>query len=64
MRTGYGGLLRMNPAFFDYGLKDLLPLRTKDPDEGCTRLNRSQYCFDAGRLNYYISLKLFTFTSL
>lgn len=54
----------MNPAFFDYGLKDLLPLRTKDPDEGCTRLNRSQYCFDAGRLNYFISLKLFTFTSL
>lgn len=38
----------MNPAFSDYGLKDLLPLRLKDPDEGCTRLNRSQYCFDAG----------------
>lgn len=42
----------MNPAFQDYGLKDLLPLRLKDPDEGCTRLNRSQYCFDAGILNY------------
>lgn len=50
LRTGYGGLLRMNPAFADHGLKDLLPLRLKDPDEGCTRLNRSQYCFDAGKL--------------
>lgn len=50
LRTGYGGLLRMNPAFADHGLKDLLPLRLKDPDEGCTRLNRSQYCFDAGML--------------
>lgn len=48
LRTGYGGLLRMNPAFADYGLKDLLPLRLKDPDEGCTRVNRTQYCFDAG----------------
>lgn len=53
LRTGYGGLLRMNPAFSDYGLKDLLPLRLKDPDEGCTRLNRSQYCFDAGIINYH-----------
>lgn len=42
----------MNPAFSDYGLKDLLPLRLKDPDEGCTRFNRSQYCFDAGILTY------------
>lgn len=48
LRTGYEGLLRMNPAFADYGLKDLLPLRLKDPDEGCTRVNRTQYCFDAG----------------
>lgn len=41
----------MNPAFKNHGLKDLLPLRLKDPDEGCTRLNRSQFCFDAGRSN-------------
>lgn len=40
----------MNPAFAEYGLKDLLPLRLKDPDEGCTRFNRSQYCFDAGNI--------------
>lgn len=43
----------MNPAFSDYGLKDLLPLRLKNPDEGCTRVNRSQYCFDAGTYIIY-----------
>lgn len=48
LRTGFGGLLRMNPAFAEYGLKDLLPLKLHIPDEGCTRSNRSQYCFDAG----------------
>lgn len=42
----------MNSVFVNYGLKDLLPLRLKDPDEGCTRLNRSQYCFDAGILKF------------
>jgi len=52
LRSGYGGLLRMNSVFVNYGLKDLLPLRLKDPDEGCTRLNRSQYCFDAGILKF------------
>jgi len=44
----------MNPAFIDHGLKDLLPLRLKDPDEGCTRVNRSQYCFDAGIILFYV----------
>lgn len=48
LRTGLGGLLRMNPAFKNHGLKDLLPSKIQDPDEGCTRLNPSQYCFDAG----------------
>ncbi|KAG8229280.1 hypothetical protein J437_LFUL009641 [Ladona fulva] len=41
LRAGYSGLLRMNPAFSDYGLKDLLPLKLDIPDEGCTRPNRS-----------------------
>lgn len=48
LRTGYGGLLRMNPVFSEYGLKDLLPLKLDIPDEGCTRPNRSMYCFEAG----------------
>ncbi|XP_018048893.1 PREDICTED: uncharacterized protein LOC108687560 isoform X1 [Atta colombica] len=50
LRTGYGGLLRMNPVFAEYGLKDLLPLKLDIPDEGCTRPNRSLYCFEAGEI--------------
>ncbi|XP_070516525.1 uncharacterized protein Cysu, partial [Cardiocondyla obscurior] len=50
LRSGYGGLLRMNPVFSEYGLKDLLPLKLDIPDEGCTRPNRSMYCFEAGEI--------------
>lgn len=39
----------MNPVFEEYGLKDLLPLKLDIPDEGCTRPNKSMYCFDAGK---------------
>lgn len=38
----------MNPVFSEYGLKDLLPLKLDIPDEGCTRPNKSMYCFEAG----------------
>lgn len=38
----------MNPVFAEYGLKDLLPLKLDIPDEGCTRPNRSMFCFEAG----------------
>ncbi|KAJ8968839.1 hypothetical protein NQ317_005307 [Molorchus minor] len=50
LRSGVGGLLRMNPAFDQYGLKDLLPLKLDVPDEGCTRPNASMYCFEAGEI--------------
>lgn len=43
----------MNPVFSEYGLKDLLPLKLDIPDEGCTRPNRSMYCFEAGNLYFY-----------
>lgn len=43
----------MNPVFTEYGLKDLLPLKLDIPDEGCTRPNRSMYCFEAGNLYLY-----------
>ncbi|MPC88770.1 Peroxidasin [Portunus trituberculatus] len=29
-------------------MKDLLPLKLNEPDEGCIRPNRDVYCFDAG----------------
>ncbi|XP_039276862.1 chorion peroxidase [Nilaparvata lugens] len=50
LRSGYGGQLRMNPVFSEYGLKDLLPLKLDVPDEGCTRTNASQFCFEAGEI--------------
>ncbi|XP_065349910.1 peroxidase [Cloeon dipterum] len=50
LRAGYGGLLRMNPVFSEYGLKDLLPLKLDIPDEGCLRPNKSMYCFEAGEI--------------
>ncbi|KAJ8894600.1 hypothetical protein PR048_007264 [Dryococelus australis] len=50
LRAGFGGLLRMNPVFSEYGLKDLLPLKLDIPDEGCTRPNKSMYCFDGGEI--------------
>lgn len=50
LRAGYGGRLRMNPVFAEYGLKDLLPLKLDIPDEGCTRPNKDMYCFEAGEI--------------
>lgn len=50
LREGHGGLLRMNPVFQEYGLKDLLPLKLDYPDEGCTRPNKSVFCFEAGEI--------------
>lgn len=50
LRTGFSGLLRMNPVFAEYGLKDLLPLKLDFPDEGCTRPNKGMFCFEAGEI--------------
>lgn len=49
LRSGYSGLLRMNPVFSEFGLKELLPLKLDVPEEGCTRANGSEYCFEAGK---------------
>lgn len=40
----------MNPVFREYGLKDLLPLKLDFPDEGCTRPDKSVFCFEAGEI--------------
>lgn len=50
LRSGITGQLRMNPAFADLGLKELLPMKLNVPDEGCIRSNSSQYCFESGNL--------------
>jgi hypothetical protein len=48
LRSGFTGQLRMNPAFANLGLKELLPMKLNIPDEGCIRSNNSQYCFESG----------------
>jgi hypothetical protein len=32
-----GGLLKTLPAFAEFNMKDLLPLKIEKPDEGCIR---------------------------
>lgn len=63
LRTGFGGLLRMNPVFKEYGLKDLLPLKLDIPDEGCTRPNKNMYCFEAGELIFLLEPACYLFYS-
>lgn len=48
LRAFRGGLLRSNPHFRNRGLKDLLPPKTDNPDDGCMRPNRDLHCFIAG----------------
>ncbi len=49
----------MNPAFEALGLKDLLPKKVDIPDEGCIRMNSSQYCFSAGKWNFQLRCYVF-----
>ena len=48
LRTFRGGLLRSNVQRRGRGLKDLLPLKTENPDDGCIRATPDTYCFQAG----------------
>ncbi len=50
LRSFKGGRLKMLPVFEDFGMKDLLPLKLEDPDEGCIRPSEDVYCFLAGDL--------------
>ncbi|KAB7497579.1 Chorion peroxidase [Armadillidium nasatum] len=50
LRLHKGGLLKSLPVFREFGLKDLLPLKLVDPDDGCIRPSTDLYCFDAGDL--------------
>lgn len=51
LRLFQGGLLKHTDMHRDKGMKPLLPIKTKDPDVGCTRRqgSRDQYCFLAGK---------------
>lgn len=49
LRTFRGGLLKTNPVFGGR-LKDLLPPKLDNPDEGCMRPSRDVHCFIAGNM--------------
>ena len=38
----------MLPVFDEFGMKELLPLKLEDPNEGCIRPSEDVYCFLAG----------------
>lgn len=48
LRAFEGGLLKSTPLFREHGLKDLLPLKLDNPDDGCIRATPDTYCFLAG----------------
>ena len=39
-----GGRLKTLPIFSEYGLKDMLPLKLEEPDDGCLRPSRAATC--------------------
>ena len=43
-RTFEGGRLKTLPIFSEYGLKDMLPLKLEEPDDGCLRPSRAATC--------------------
>ncbi|CAG0901267.1 unnamed protein product, partial [Cyprideis torosa] len=47
LRTFKGGMMKSLPVFKEFGLKDLLPLKMEDPDDGCIRPRPDIYCFHA-----------------
>lgn len=58
LREYRGGRLKTSPLYRNLGLKDLLPMKTVDPDLGCIARPRNLYCFDAGdnRVNEQLQL--------
>ncbi|XP_014255974.1 lactoperoxidase-like isoform X2 [Cimex lectularius] len=58
LRVLQSGLMKTLPKFAHLGLKPLLPLKTKQPDDGCIRYSPDIYCFLAGdsRVNEQLAL--------
>lgn len=48
LRSFEGGKLKMLPFFERFGLRELLPLNLREPDEGCIRPSQDIYCFLSG----------------
>ena len=60
LRAFVDGQLKSTPVFRKYGLKDLLPLKLDNPDDGCIRATPDTYCFQAGdpRVNEQLVLSV------
>jgi len=60
LRTHAGGRMVTTPVFRDYGLKDLLPRKLENPDDGCIRATPETFCFLAGdpRVNEQLVLSV------
>lgn len=48
LRLYKNGLMKTLPVFEEFNMKDLLPLKLEEPDEGCIRPSEDVYCFLAG----------------
>jgi len=48
LRSYNNGQMKMLPVFEEFSMKELLPLKLEDPDEGCIRPSEDVYCFLAG----------------
>jgi len=60
LRTFKGGKLVSTPLFREHGLKDLLPRKMENPDDGCIRATPDTFCFLAGdpRVNEQLVLSV------
>jgi hypothetical protein len=60
LREFRGGKLKTSSLYRELGMKDLLPMKTHEPEVGCERNGRPHnlYCFDAGdeRVNEQLQL--------
>ncbi|CAG0890251.1 unnamed protein product [Darwinula stevensoni] len=58
LRSFQKGQMKMFPIFEDFGLKELLPLKMNEPDDGCIRPRQDMFCFHAGdnRVNEQVVL--------
>lgn len=57
LRTHKGGRLVTTPLFREYGLKDLLPRKLENPDDGCIRATPDTFCFLAGTAEFENNIK-------
>jgi len=48
LRLYKNGFLKTLPVFSEFNMRDLLPLKLEEPDEGCIRPSEDVYCFLAG----------------